>query len=219
MRSGSIRVHVAVQQSFALWEERQVVEVANRYTRTAMLLHWLVAVLIIGNVALVWIIGALPDSSVRPAIDLHKSIGITVLGLAILRLLWRFSHRPPSFPRSHPRLERAGAHAAHLLLYLLIFGLPISGWIHDSAFKDAATHPLVLFGVIPWFRISAIANLDPATKEQVHAFWYSVHASLAYVLYALLALHVLGALKHQFIDREGEFGRILPWGRASSAAE
>ena len=188
--------------------------VANRYTRTAMLLHWLVAALIIGNLVLIWVIDALPDDAVRPAIDLHKSIGITVLGLAILRLLWRFAHRPPAFPRSYHRLERAGAHAAHLLLYGLIFGLPLSGWIHDSAFKDAAAHPLVLFGVIPWFRIAAIANLDPATKEQVHAFWYSVHSALGYGLYALLALHILGALKHQFVDGEGEFGRILPFGRA-----
>ncbi len=188
--------------------------VANRYTRTAMLLHWLVAVLITGNLVLIWVIGALPDDAVRPAIDLHKSIGITVLGLAILRLLWRFAHRPPALPRSYPRLERAGAHAAHVLLYGLIFGLPLSGWIHDSAFKDAAAHPLVLFGVIPWFRIAAIAQLDPATKEQVHAFWFSVHGWLGYALYALLALHILGALKHQFVDGEGEFGRILPFGRA-----
>ncbi len=192
-------------------------EIANRYTRTAMLLHWLVAVLIIGNLLLVWVIDTLPDAAVRPAIDLHKSIGITVLGLAILRLLWRFSHRPPALPRSYPQLEKAGAHAAHVLLYGLIFGLPISGWIHDSAFKDAAAHPLVLFGVIPWFRIAAIANLDPATKEAVHAFWFAVHGWLAYVLYALLALHVLGALKHQFVDKEGEFGRIMPWGRADGA--
>ncbi len=192
-------------------------EIANRYTRTAMLLHWLVAVLIIGNLVLVWVIDELPDGAVRSAIDLHKSIGITVLGLAILRLLWRVSHRPPALPRSYPRLEKAGAHAAHVLLYGLIFGLPISGWIHDSAFKDAAAHPLVLFGVIPWFRIGAIANLDPATKEAVHAFWFSVHAWFAYMLYALLALHVLGALKHQFVDKEGEFGRIVPWGRADGA--
>ena len=191
-------------------------EVANRYTRTAMLLHWLVAALIIANLVLVWVIGLLPETGVRPAINLHKSIGITVLGLAVLRLLWRFAHRPPPFPRSYPRLERVGAHTAHVLLYVLIFGLPISGWIHDSAFKDAAAHPLVLFGVIPWFRIAAIANLDPATKERVHAFWYSVHASLGYALYALLALHVLGALKHQFVDGKGEFGRILPWGRADA---
>ena len=189
-------------------------QVANRYTRTAMLLHWLVAVLIIANLALVWSIGLFPDALVRPAIDAHKSIGLTVLGLALLRVLWRLSHRPPALPRSYPRLERAGANAAHLLLYLLILGLPISGYIHDSAFKDAAAHPLTLFGLVTIPRLAPIMALDPATKERVHAFWFSVHGSLAYVLYVLLALHVLGALKHQFVDHEGEFGRMLPWGRA-----
>ena len=156
--------------------------VAQRYTRTAMLLHWLVAALIIGNLVLVWTIDWFPDALVRPAIDTHKSIGITVLGLAVLRLLWRLSHRPPALPRSYPRLERVGAHAAHLLLYALILGLPLSGWIHDSAFKNAAAHPLYLFGLVPWPRISFIMALDPATKERVHSFWFQVHASLAYAL-------------------------------------
>ncbi len=191
-------------------------EVANRYTRTAMLLHWLVAVLIVGNVVLVWVLDWFPDGWVRPAIDTHKSIGITVLGLALLRVLWRLSHKPPAMPRSYPRLERAGAHAAHLLLYGLILGLPISGWIHDSAFKDAAAHPLYLFGLVPWPRIAPIMALDPATKEHVHSFWFQVHGSLAYALYGLLALHVLGALKHQFVDKQAELGRMLPWGRAEA---
>ena len=193
-------------------------EVANRYTRTAMVLHWLVAVLIIANLVLVWTVDLFPDGMVRPVIDLHKSIGLTVLGLVLLRVLWRLSHRPPDMPRSYPRLERVAAHTAHLLLYVLILGLPISGWIHDSAFKDAAAHPLRLFWVVPWFRIGPIMALDPATKEQVHSFWFSVHASLAYVLYALLALHVLGALKHQFVDGEAELGRIWPWGRARAGS-
>ncbi len=193
-------------------------EVANRYTRTAMLLHWLVAVLIIANVALIVAVDWFPDGLVRPVVDTHKSIGLTVLGLALLRVLWRFSHRPPPLPRSYPRLERVGAHAAHLLLYGLILGLPISGYIHDSAFKDAAAHPLTLFGLVPFPRLGFIMALDPVTKERVHATWFAVHSWLAYALYALLALHVLGALKHQFVDGKGEFGRILPWGRADAAA-
>jgi cytochrome b561 len=187
--------------------------ITERYTKTAMVLHWLIALLIIGNLILVWVIDWFPDAWVRPAIDTHKSIGITVLGLALLRLLWRLSHRPPALPRSYPKIERFGAHAAHLLLYVLIFALPISGWIHDSAFKQAAEHPLVLFGLVPWPRIGAIMALDPATKERVHTLWFQIHSSLAYVLYALLALHVLGALKHQWIDKERELSRILPWGR------
>ncbi len=189
-------------------------EVANRYTRTAMLLHWLVAALIIGNLVLIWTVDLFPDDLVRPAINTHKAIGLTVLGLALLRVLWRLSHRPPPLPRSYPRVERAGAHLAHLLLYALILGLPISGYIHDSAFKDAAAHPLTLFGLVEIPRLGFIMRLDPATKEQVHATWFAVHADLAYALYALLALHVLGALKHQFIDGHGELSRILPWGSA-----
>ncbi len=175
-----------------------------------MLLHWLVALLIAANLALIWTVGWFPDAMVRPVIDTHKSIGITLLGLVLLRVLWRLTHRPPPLPRSYPRLERIGAHAAHLLLYGLILGMPISGWIHDSAFKGAAAHPLRLFGLVPWPRIAPIMALDPATKEHVHAVAFQVHATLAYALYGLVALHVLGALKHQFIDKEPEIDRMLP---------
>lgn len=189
----------------------------NRYTRTAMLLHWLVAVLIIGNVALGLTADWFPDALVRRAVDTHKSIGITVLGLAVLRILWRLSHRPPAMPRSYPALERVGAHAAHLLLYGLILALPISGWVHDSAYKDAGNTPLRLFGLVPWPRLGFIMALDAETKERIHTAWFQVHVYLGYALYALLALHVLGALKHQLIDGEGEFGRMLPWGRAGGA--
>ncbi|MCQ8277095.1 cytochrome b/b6 domain-containing protein [Acetobacteraceae bacterium KSS8] len=188
---------------------------AQRYTRTAMVLHWLVAVLVIANLSYTWFISSLPDSAVRPAIDLHKSFGLTVLGLVLLRILWRLSHRPPPLPDSMPALERGGAHLAHALLYVLILALPITGWIHDSAFKFAAQHPLTLFWTIPWFRIAAIADLPPAQKEAVHAFWFSVHVWLSYVLIALLALHLLGVIKHQVFDRNPVLGRMLPARRNS----
>ncbi|NPD66857.1 cytochrome b [Lichenicola cladoniae] len=186
---------------------------AGRYTRTAMALHWLVALLVIANLVLVWTIGWFPDALVRPAIDTHKSIGITVLGLALLRVLWRFSHRPPPLPAEYSSPERAAAHGAHILLYGLILALPLTGWIHDSAFKDAAAHPLRLFGLVPWPRIGPIMALDPVTKEHVHAVWFSIHGLLAYGLYVLLALHLLGVLKHQLFDREPVLKRMLPaWG-------
>jgi cytochrome b561 len=181
-----------------------------RYSRTAMALHWLIALGIICNVALALSGDHLPDDWVRPVIDTHKSIGITVLGLAILRVLWRVSHRPPELPEQFPRWERAAAHAAHLLLYVLIFALPISGWLHDSAWKDGATHPMSLFHVVPWFRLGFIANQPPALKERLHDLFGTIHASFAYVLYAVLALHILGALKHELIDRESVLRRMLP---------
>jgi cytochrome b561 len=184
--------------------------VANRYTTTAIVLHWLVAALMIGNLLLIWFVDCFPDGMVRPVIDLHKSIGITVLGLGVLRVLWRLSHRPPPLPPAMPGWERFAAHAAHLVLYGLILGLPLSGWIHDSAFKSAANFPLYLYGLVPWPRIGPIMALDPATKEQVHTLWFQIHGSLAYVLYAMVALHILGALKHQFIDKQPELQRMLP---------
>jgi len=173
------------------------------------------AVLIIGSAVLILSVDWFPDAMVRPVIDTHKSIGITVLGLALLRVLWRVSHRPPALPRSYTWLERTVAQATHLALYGLILALPISGWIHDSAFKDAATTPLRLFGLVPWPRIAPIMALDPATKEQVHTVWFQIHATLAYMLYMLLALHVLVTLKHHVLDRETVLGRMLPWGGSS----
>lgn len=174
-----------------------------------MILHWLVAVLIITNVALALTVDWFPGGMVRPIIDLHKSIGITVLGLALLRILWRLSHRPPPLPAHHPKRERLAAHTVHILLYGLILALPISGWVHDSAFKLAAAHPLRLFWLVPFPRIGPIAVLDPVTKEHVHSVWYAIHTWLAYSLYVLVALHVLGALKHQFVDRDGELRRMF----------
>jgi cytochrome b561 len=181
-----------------------------RYTGTAIALHWIVAVLILANVALGYSADLVPDGFVRSVIDTHKSIGITVLGLAILRLLWRLGHRPPDLPASYPPLERLSAHAAHGALYVLIFALPISGWMHDSAWKDAAAHPLTFYGLFRWPRIGWIANIEPVEKERLHTLLFTAHSYFGYALYLLLALHVVGALKHQFWDRAAELQRMLP---------
>ena len=185
----------------------------SRYTRVAIVLHWLIAVLIAINVTLALSADHLPDDWVRPVIDTHKSIGITVLGLAVMRLLWRLTHRPPALPQRYPRWERIGAHAAHTLLYVLIFALPLSGWLHDSAWKDAATHPMTLFGLIPWPRIGWVMDLDASLKERMHDRFGLLHTWFGYGLYVLFALHVLGALKHQWLDREPELQRMLPGAR------
>jgi cytochrome b561 len=184
----------------------------GRYTRLAMLFHWLIAALITANVLMIWVVDYLPDHFERPIIDTHKSIGITVLGLAIMRLLWRLTHPAPALPASYKKWERVAAHSAHIALYLLIFCLPLSGWIHDSAWKGAPTHPLNLFGFIPWFRIGPIVHQDPQTKEYIHSLFSQIHTSLAYVLYAMFAVHVAGALKHQFLDKQPELQRMLPGG-------
>ena len=185
--------------------------ISGRYTRMAILLHWLVAALIVANVALVWSTDLLPDAAIRPVIDTHKSIGITVLGLAVMRLLWRAAHKPPALP-PYRLWERRAAHLAHAALYGLIFALPLSGWIHDSAWNAAATHPMYWFGLFEWPRLGVFNGLDPARRDVLHSQWGTIHTWCAYVLYALVAVHVAGALKHQWFDRHAELQRILPWG-------
>lgn len=190
---------------------------SGRYTNTAIALHWGVAVLIGVNLVLVWFADKWPDGWVRPAIDLHKSIGISVLGLVLMRILWRWTHKPPPLPADYPRLEKAAAHVAHVALYLLIFAIPLSGWLHDSAWKDGPTHPDKLFWLVPWPRVWLLADLPAAPKEHAHAVFFAFHKWLAYALYGLFGLHVAAALKHQWIDHEPELQRMTP-GRAPPRA-
>ena len=182
----------------------------QRYTRTAMLFHWLIAAGIIVNVALAWIWPYLADTSVRPAIDTHKSIGVTVLGLAVMRLLWRWTHRPPPFPADYTPVERKAAHGVHWAFYVLIFAMPLTGWIMDSAYKDAASHPMYWFGLFQWPRIAAVMHLDPALRDRVHDGFGAAHVYLSWVIYALFALHVGAVAKHEWIDGDRELKRMLP---------
>ncbi len=180
----------------------------HRYTRTAILLHWVVAVAMIANVALAWSVDYVGEARERSIIDLHKSIGISVLGLALLRILWRYAHQPPPLPAGYRPWERLASHGAHVCLYVLMLALPLSGWLHDSAWKDAATHPMSLYNVVPWPRIGWVMAAPAQTREHLHDLFGNVHTWLGYTLYALLSAHVAGALKHQFIDREPELGRM-----------
>lgn len=180
----------------------------RRYTGLAITLHWVIAAGIIVNLALPWIWPALPDAQVRPVIDVHKSIGITVLGLAIMRLLWRIGHRPPALPANYKPWEVALSHWTHIALYLIIFAMPITGWIMDSAWKDAAAHPMLFFGAFEWPRLGFITALDPATKLKVHDGFQAAHGLIGWLVYALLALHIAGALKHQWFDRERQMQRM-----------
>jgi len=188
----------------------------ERYTRAAIGLHWIIAVLMVANAALALSVDFWPDAWARPVIDMHKSIGITVLGLVALRVLWRAGHAPPPLPAAYPRWERWTAHAGHGALYLIMIALPLSGWMHDSAWKDWLSHPMRLYGVMPWPRIGLIADAPPDAKERMHDAFGALHHWVGYGFYVLLAAHVISALKHQFLDHEPELRRMWPRGRAGS---
>ena len=180
----------------------------ERYTRPAIILHWLIAALIIVNFAFGKLYEAFGEDNIRFMIDTHKSIGITVLGLAVMRILWRFTHKPPPLPEEYKPWEKRASHIAHIGLYVLIFALPISGWLHDSAWKAAPEVKMYWFGLFEWPRISVIMNMDAEAKEVLHGQLNWFHEMFGYGLLALFIAHVGGALKHQYIDKHPELQRM-----------
>ena len=170
----------------------------QRYTGVAIWLHWLIAIGIIANIALAWTWPLLGHGDYAGAmVTTHKSIGITILALGVLRLLWRIGHRPPPFPPYKP-WERAAAHIVHWGLYLVIFAMPISGWVMISAVKDPATMPPNLyFGLFDWPRLGFILNLPPESRRHVHEMAENAHGLIAWLVYLLVVLHLSGAFKHQ----------------------
>ena len=180
----------------------------QRYTTVAIFLHWTIALLLIGNVFLGWSADWVADEHVRSVIDTHKSTGILILGLVLLRILWRVGHPPPPLPSGYQPWERVASHTVHGLLYVVMLALPLSGWMHDSAWKDAATHPMHWFNLFEWPRLGFIMGLEPAVKEHWHTVLGKIHTGIGYALYLLFFLHVAGALKHQFLDGEHELERM-----------
>jgi cytochrome b561 len=173
----------------------------GRYTRTAIVLHWLIAALVIGNLILAWIFHTVPSEIAQPYTNAHKTIGITVLGLALLRLLWRIGHPPPPFSPAIPRWQRVAARTGHAALYFMIVTMPLSGWIYDSAWEYAADVPIDVFGWFEMPRIGWVTDLAPEPKKALDAVAGKIHVWLSYLLYVLLAAHLIGALKHQWLDR------------------
>ncbi len=182
----------------------------ERYSRPAIWLHWIIGVLIIANLAIGILHDHVGEENVRFMINTHKSIGITVLGLAIMRLLWRLTHRPPALPGHYKRWEKTTSHIVHWLLYFMIFALPVTGWMHDSAWKAAPEIKMYWFGLFEWPRIGWIMNMEPAAKEAFHDVMGERHEILGFALIALVLLHIGAALKHQFIDKERELQRMMP---------
>jgi cytochrome b561 len=176
-------------------------QVENHYTRTAVVFHWLISAMVITNIVLAWIFNNVPDETAPPYTTAHKTIGITVLGLALMRLLWRFAHKPPPFDPAIPRWNLKAARVSHFLLYFMILAMPLSGWIYDSAWEWASSYPISVFGWFEMPRIRWVVNMAPEPKKALDEWAGKVHVWLSYLLYLLLAAHLIGAFKHQWLDR------------------
>lgn len=176
--------------------------VINRYHPIAVLLHWLLGLALVGIFALGLYMSDLPFSPERLKLySWHKWAGIVVFTLSFLRLFWRLTHRPPALPATiesaMPGWQRLAHHATHHGLYLLFFAVPLLGW----AFSSAAGFPVVLFGVLP------LPDFVPV-NEGLADVLKELHELSAFAMAGLVLLHVAGAVKHQFIDRDGLLGRM-----------
>ncbi len=173
----------------------------QRYTTTAMVFHWLIALLIIGAFSMGLVMTDIPGITPTKLkyYSWHKWAGVTILALATIRLLWRLTHPAPPYPATMPGWQKNTANGLHSLLYLLMFAVPLSGYLYTLS----AGIPVVYFGL---FQLPVIIEPDPELKPVLKAVHYWLNMTLA----ACVALHVAAALKHQFIDRDGVLKRMLP---------
>jgi cytochrome b561 len=173
----------------------------QRYTRPAILLHWLIALLIIGTFGMGLVMTDIPGITPTKLkyYSWHKWAGVTVLALVAVRLLWRLARRAPPYPASMPRWEKSAAHSLHGLLYILMFAVPLSGYFYTLA----AGVPVVYFKLIT---LPVLIAPNPALKPVLKELHYWLTMTMA----GAVGLHVAAALKHAFVDRDGVMKRMLP---------
>ena len=179
----------------------------SRYTTVAIILHWLIAAAIIFQIILGWRMGDGPKGPTTYAIfQLHKSIGITILLLSLGRLAWRLTHRPPPHPVGQPRWETIASQVVHVAFYVIMIGLPVTGWIIVSTSRLPI--PTVLFGAIPWPHLPFLPELAAGPKHLWNQVGELGHGLLVKTTYLLLALHLGAVAKHQILDRDAVFGHM-----------
>lgn len=184
-----------------------------RYGTVAMALHWLIAAAVIFNIALGYYMGDLPklDPDRFWFVQFHKSTGLSILVLSVLRVLWRVVNPMPALPAQMPMWERISARAVHGLFYVLIVAIPLAGWAMVSS--SPLGLPTMWYGLFQWPHILFLAELPRDQKQQIIGAFRETHNTLALIALCLIGLHVAAALKHQFWDHDTVLTRILPWGK------
>lgn len=177
---------------------------AQRYHPITIALHWIVAAAVVVAVALGMLSGDAEESDLTAlTLALHKSVGITIFTLTIVRLTWRLTHVAPALPAAMPAWQRIAAKLTHGLLYAVIFALPVTGYVGVAA-RGRET---VFFGS---FALPRLVPLDRVWSQNARA----LHEYCQWALYVLLAAHVVAAAYHHFIFKDGLMSRIWPAGRA-----
>jgi cytochrome b561 len=172
----------------------------SRYGVVAQLFHWTIVVLIVTQFSLALRAESLANGPAKIAVlAQHKSVGITIFALAILRLAWRLMNPVPPQPASMPRWQQTAAHVSHVALYSLILIIPLLGWFMSSA----RNFP------VSWFGLFTLPDLISPSKPAFE-FFRAAHGTLAATLFVLALVHIAAALKHHFIDHDDVLRRMLP---------
>ncbi|WP_454758420.1 YceI family protein [Caulobacter segnis] len=179
----------------------------TRYTTVAIVIHWLIAAAIIFQIILGWRMGDGPKGPTTYALfQLHKSIGITILLLSLARLAWRLFNKPPAPPEGQPKWEKIASHVVHWGFYVIMIGLPVTGWIIVSTSRVPI--PTLLYGTVPWPHIPGLPELAAGAKHAWHQAGELGHGVLVKTTYLLLLLHLGAVAKHQILDRDAVFGHM-----------
>jgi cytochrome b561 len=173
----------------------------TRYSAVAQTFHWIIAALIVTQFTLAWMADDLPLGAHKLGLlARHKSFGMTILMLAVLRLLWRLFNRPPALPDGMSKVERLLATFTHVAFYVLLFAMPLTGWLMSSAKKYS----------VSWFGLFTWPNLI-GKDEHNFDLLRSTHEILSWALFVLAILHILAALKHHFWNKDDVLVRMLPF--------
>ena len=175
-------------------------EPRNRYSTVSLVLHWLIAALVVTQIVLVTAHEATEGSASRELLTLHKSVGLSILVLTLVRLGWRIANPAIPLPAETPRWQKLLARGNHVLFYVLLLAMPLVG----LAASSAAGRDIVWFGLFNWPLLPIGGGREMAGNLM------DVHETAAKLLIFLVVLHVIGALKHQFIDRDNVLHRMIP---------
>ena len=178
------------------------------YTKTAVRLHWVLAILIMALLAGGFLMGYIPDANLKLKIlvyNMHKTIGLLILVLSLFRLYWRLTHKPPALPSEITGLPKLISKAVHTLFYVFMIAMPLIGW----AIISTSRFPSKLFNAIPLPKLPILSGIKGDERKSIHHLFEEAHEILAFIAVALIVLHVAAAIKHH---RSGNdiLARMLP---------
>ncbi len=174
----------------------------NRYSTGAMVFHWVIAIAVIANWRIAAVAEHASETDAAYWMGHHKALGISILALSILRLLWRLAHPVPAMPNSYATWEKMLARTVHFIFYVLLIGLPIGGWLGVSLFG----------GNVDMWGLFTLPGLPVGEARETGKAIIGLHKTGGEIFIYLIALHIIGALKHTFWNKDGTLFRMLPFG-------